>query len=121
MQELSPSETTTYDPPGGKTVYAKTRQKNPLAGSLGDLAAYRKQRLRCATLFNLLGTFFTIALTGIVTLRRVLLERILLVWALSAFVRRVFLGLVHRSGGLRLLLEVFFSFVSHELLLYVGS
>jgi hypothetical protein len=50
------------------------------------LAAYCKQRLRCATLSNLLGTFFTIALTRIVTVRRIFLGRILLVGALSAFV-----------------------------------
>src|ERR1700690_2853537 len=95
---------------------AETRiQKTPPAGSLGALVSYRKMRLRCATLFNRLGTFFSIALTRIVTVRRVFLGRILLVGALSAFVRRVFLGLVHRSSGLRLLRKILFIFVSHEL------
>jgi len=58
------------------------------------------RQLRCPTLFNLIGTFFTTALAGIITVRRVLLGRILLVRALSALLRRVLLGLVRPSSGI---------------------
>src|ERR1700691_3406615 len=69
--------------------------------------------LRYATL--LLRTLFVITLAGVVALRWVLLGRVLLVRTLSALVGRMFFRLVHRSSGPGLLLlEIFFSFVSHE-------
>jgi hypothetical protein len=82
------------------------------------LAAYRNKRLRRATLINLAGTFFIITLTRIVIVRWVLLGRVLLARDLSALVRRILLGLIHRSSGVWLLAEVPFDFVSHEFLLY---
>src|SRR5271154_3043808 len=87
----------------------------------GGFGRFWHLRLRCATLFTLLGTFFLLTLTGIVAVRRILLGRILLVRALAAFVRRVLLGRIYCSGWIRgLLLEVFLSFVSHKSLLYIG-
>src|SRR5579863_2234455 len=104
-----------------KRVRSGTPKKSPSRFAGGLMLSCDKQ-LRRAALFNLLRTFFTIPLTGI-TVRWVLLGRVLLVRDVSTLLGRVLSGLIHSSRGIWLpVSEVLFIFVSHELLLYkLGS